>query len=104
MARSRYSDTPTIDGKFFSSFTLPRNPAGLKNVDLLSGVKTTEYVYRRGDRLDHLAARFFGDDGYWWVIALVNKINYPFVSGGLVPGTVLLIPSQVKDVLDKILR
>jgi len=104
MGRSRYSDTPVIDGKYYSSFSLPTNPAGLKTVDLLSGVKTQEYVYKVGDRLDHLAAKFFGDESYWWVIAMVNNITYPFASGGLIPGTVLLIPKQVSDVLDKILR
>lgn len=104
MARSRYSGTPTIDGKFYASFALRPNPGGLKTVDLLAGVRTFEHLYARGERLDHLAARYFGDDGYWWVIALVNNINYPFASGGLVPGTVLAIPEQVQDVLDKILR
>lgn len=104
MARSRYSGTPTIDGRFYSSFALRPNPAGLKTVDLLAGVKTQEYVYKVGDRLDHLAAKHFGDEGYWWVIALVNNIVYPFASGGLIPGKVLLIPESVQDVLEKILR
>jgi hypothetical protein len=104
MAKSRYSDTPILDGKAFKSFLLPKRAAGLANVNLLDGVKTTEYVYKVGDRLDHLAARFFGEDQYWWVIALVNDINYPFASGGLVPGRVLRIPSSVQDVLNKLLR
>lgn len=104
MARSRYSGTPVLDGKFYQSFALRANPAGLKTIDLLAGVSTIEHVFSRGERLDHLAARYFGDDGYWWVIALVNNINYPFASGGLTPGRVLLIPESVQDVLDKILR
>lgn len=104
MGRSRYADTPVVDGKFYSTYTLPANPAGLKSIDLLVGVKTQEYVYKVGDRLDHLAARFLGDDSYWWIIALVNNIAYPFSSGGLVPGKVLLIPKQAQDVLDKLLR
>lgn len=104
MSRSRYSDTPVIDGKFYSTFTLPRNPGGIKNVDLLLGVKTIEYVFKRGDRLDHISARFLGDDDYWWLIALVNGINYPFASGGLIPGKVLNIPVQAQDVLDKLMR
>ena len=104
MAQSRYSNTPTIDGKFYSSFLLPRKPGGIKNVDLLQGVKTREYFFKRGDRLDHLAARFLGDDDYWWLIALVNGVNYPFASGGLVPGRKLLIPLAAQDVLNKLLR
>jgi hypothetical protein len=75
----------------------------MKNIDLLAGVATSDYTYQHGDRLDHLAAKFLGDDQYWWVIALVNGINYPFASGGLVPGVVLKIPVSVKDILDKIM-
>ena len=75
MSKSRYSDTQLVDGKYYRSFKLPKVSAGLKNIDLLAGVKTTEYVFKVGDRLDHLAARFLGDDEYWWVIALVNGIN-----------------------------
>ena len=77
---------------------------GLKQVELLAGVQTIEYVYKVGDRLDHLAAKYLGDDEYWWVISLVNGINYPFASGGLVPGRALRIPVDVKDVLDKLMR
>jgi len=104
MGKSRYSDTQLVDGKYYRSFKLPRVSAGLKNVDLLAGVKTVEYVFKVDDRLDHIAARFLGDDDYWWVIALVNGINYPFASGGLIPGRTLIIPVTVKDVLDKIMR
>lgn len=103
MAKSRHSDTQLIDGKHYRSFILPKAAAGLKNVDLLQGVKTVEYVYKAADRIDHLAAKYLGDDQYWWVIALVNGINYPFASGGLVPGRVLRIPIFVKDVLDKLM-
>lgn len=104
MAKSRYSNTPVVDGKYFSTFLLPRRPGGIKNVDLLDGVRTVDYVYKVGDRLDHLAAKQYGEDQYWWVIALVNDINYPFASGGLIPGRLLKIPMNVRDILDKILR
>lgn len=104
MARSRYSDTPVMDGKFFKNFSLPKIPGGIKNVDLLEGVETFDYMYKAGDRLDHLASRFFGEGTYWWVIALVNGINYPFASGGLTPGRTLKIPNDAQKVIDKVLR
>jgi len=104
MARSRYSDTDVVDNKYYKTFRLPRKSAGYAEVDLLKGVKTIDYLYKQGDRLDHLAAKYFGDDRYWWVIALVNGINYPFPSGGLVSGRIIKIPKQVSDVLDKLLR
>lgn len=104
MAKSRYSSTQIQDGKYYRSFTLPRRAGGYSELNLLEGVKTTDYLYKHGDRLDHLAARFFGEDQYWWIIALVNGINYPFASGGLVPGTVLKIPDSADDILKKILK
>lgn len=104
MGKSRYSDTRVIDGKSFATFSMPRVSAGLKQLDLLEGVRTTEYLYKAGDRLDHLAARFFNDDSLWWVIAMVNNIKWPFKSGGLTPGIRLKIPMNARDVLDKIVR
>lgn len=76
----------------------------MQSLNLLEGVRTVEYTVKVGDRIDHLAAKFFNDDQYWWVIALANGINYPFSSGGFKPGRLLKIPLDVKDVLDKILR
>lgn len=104
MARSRYSDTEIMDAKNYRSYLLPRKAGGYAPLDLLAGVKTVDYLYKQGDRLDHLAAKFLGDDQYWWIIALVNEINYPFPSGGLVSGRILKIPKQASDVLDKLLR
>ena len=99
MARSRYSETDIIDGHRYASFSLPTFSMGLRDLDLLEGVKIQEYSFRRGDRLDHLAARFWGQDEYWWVIALVNNISYPL---GLRPPLRLKIPVNVQDVLSKI--
>lgn len=104
MARSRYTNSQIIDGKFYASFRLPVQANGYKELDLMKGVRTFEYTYKKGDRLDHLAARFYNDEGYWWVIALTNGINYPFASGGLVPNLKLKIAYDVNDVLDKILK
>jgi len=103
MSKSRYSDTPISSGSF-QTYSLPKRSAGYTQLNLLEGVRTTDYMFKQGDRLDHLAARYFGDDEYWWVIALVNGINYPFASGGLVPGRTLKIPYDVNDILGKLLR
>lgn len=104
MSKSRYSDTPVIDGRYFGTYSIPRISAGLKTLDLLEGVNTVEYQYTKDDRLDHLAAKYFGDDNLWWVIALVNGISLPYAAGGLVPGRILKIPQNARDVLDKIMR
>lgn len=105
MAKSRYSNVDIVDNHHYKTFRLPVLASGYKSLDLLKNVRTIEYTYVVGDRLDKLAAKFFnGEDQYWWVIALVNNISYPFASGGLTPGRLLQIPINVKDVLDKLFR
>ncbi|MHB8407970.1 MAG: baseplate wedge protein 53 [Acidiferrobacterales bacterium] len=102
MGKSRYSETPIINGKFYGSWTLPVQSKGYIPRDLLKNVATVQYVVKAGDRIDHLAAKFYNDESYWWVIALCNNINYPFQSGGFKPGVTLSIAVNVKDILDQI--
>lgn len=104
MARSRYSNTPIIGKHHYSTVPSTARSRGLQSVNLLENVRTVEYTIKVGDRIDHLAAKFFNDDQYWWVIALANGIAYPFASGGFRVGRILKIPLDVKDVLDKIMR
>lgn len=100
MAKSMYAETPVIDN-FFATTSLPVFAKGLRELDLFAGVRTIEHILQRGERLDHLAARYLGDDDYWWVIALGNKIDYPL---GISAGTSLKIPMDVNDVLGKIFK
>lgn len=101
MSKSRYSETPVIDKSFLGTTSLPVLSAGYRDLDLLENVRTVEYVFKAGDRFDHIAARFLGDDTYGWLICLVNGIDYPL---GILPGTVLHVPLDVNDVLSKIFR
>lgn len=102
MSKSRYSNTRVIDGRAYATFALPLRSKGFRELNLLDGVKTVDHIFKAGERLDHLGARYFNEEEYWWVIALVNGINYPFASGGLVPGRVLKIPLDVKDIFAKL--
>jgi hypothetical protein len=104
MSKSRYSDAEIIDDHHYGTFSLPVKARGYKELNLLEGVKTFDYVYKVGDRLDALAAKFFSQDQYWWVVATINNIQYPFASGGLVPGKVLKIPYDVKDVFERMFK
>ncbi len=45
---------------------------------------------QQGDRLDHLAMEYFGDESYWWVIARVNNLGKGTLS--IPPGTTIKIP------------
>lgn len=65
---------------------------------------TTDQFYTTGEhdvgRLDLVAYRFYGNVHLWWVIAHVNDILDQFSDSaddlGLVPGTVLRIPSSAR--------
>lgn len=85
---SRYEDAdivyvPVSDGtKQLSIF--PDNPYEYEfNYDI--------YRFQEGDRLDVLAARFFGDSRKWWRIPAANpSIGY---SDEIPAGTLLRIPT-----------
>lgn len=98
MGRSRYAGTEVIGGRYYAMWQDPsaRDPYG---PDILDGVETIDHVLTAEDRLDLLAFRYYGDEDYWWVIALANRISDPF---SIVPGRTLRIPSEAKSILDKI--
>lgn len=103
MAKSRYFPTRTLkrtgEPKHYATWDIPVRLHGLKEIDLLSRIQTFEHTWQAGDRIDKLASRYLGDDEYWWVIALVNNIGYPL---GIVPGTVIRIPTDVVPILEQL--
>ena len=99
MSKSRYIISPIINGNQLSTWNLPITSNGYKKFDLLKGIATYEYIWKRGDRMDILAELKLGDPGYWWVICLANKIGYPFIA----PGIKLRLPFNVEDILERIL-
>lgn len=99
MSQSRYQDTP-VTGSHYTTWTFPVQAKGYVARDLLSGIQSSQYTCKIGDRLDIISAQLLGDDQYWWVIALCNNISYAF---SLTPGQVLRIPDNVQDVLDQLL-
>lgn len=100
MARSRYAGTAVIDGHHYETWTDPTtiDPFG---PDILDGVDTVEHIMTAGDRLDLLAHKYFGDEEYWWVIALANRIHDPF---SLTVGARLRIPTDARAILNKMQR
>jgi hypothetical protein len=73
--------------------------AGFITVDYLRGIRNFSYTTQAGERLDALAHKFFKEDSYWWLLALINGLDYAAV---VQPGTKLRIPYNVNDVLKKI--
>lgn len=99
MPKSRYANSEIIDSNHYGTFPMPSFAKGYRALDLLQGIAHEEYVWKRGDRFDKLAALKFNEETYWWVICLCNDINYPF---GIQPGTIIRIPNEVNDVLNRL--
>jgi len=99
MARSRYATTPVL-GDHYATFVDPTRSDYLGR-GILDGVTTVDHMVEAGERLDNLAYRYYGDEGYWWVIALVNRVSFPL---GIPPRTVLKVPLSVEGVLSRLQR
>ena len=50
-------------------------------------------IYKKGDRCDNLAFRFYGDVTLWWFIAKVNNLT----ANNIPAGTSMRIPISTKD-------
>lgn len=103
MGRSRYFQTPTVqrsaEPQHYLTYSLPLRYSGYAPIDLLGNSEYAEYTWEFGDRLDRLANKYYQDDQYWWVIALVNSIKYPL---GIKVGTVIRIPLDVNAIMQKL--
>jgi hypothetical protein len=62
----------------------------------LDGIATFKVRASNFERLDHLAFKHLGQGEYWWVIALLNDVDWMYV---FEEGKVLRIPINVEDVL-----
>lgn len=99
MARSRYIATPIIDNNHYATWSIPAFARGYRTLDMLKGVATVEYIWKKGDRFDILAAKHWNEDTYWWLIPLSNNITSPF---GIAPGRRILIAVNHNDLLAKL--
>ncbi len=94
MALGRYRNVNRIEG----DGSLPRYyetidyPTQLE----LQDVATFKIRISRFDRLDQLAFKHLGAGEYWWVIALMNDLDWMY---DFEPGQILKIPISVEDVL-----
>ena len=94
MTKSRYSTLAIVSGSLAGVWTSPVAPDSL-----LDGLVTVDHPLERGERLDHVAARYLGDGALWWVVALVNNIAWGFPT----PGTLLRVPVDRGEVLRRLL-
>ena len=105
MAKSRYFPTRLLrrsdipEPVHFATWDLPPAYHSVKEIDLLEGLTTTEHIWEYGDRFDKLSNRYYDDDQYGWLLALVNNIGFQL---GVTPGTVIRVPSDIVPVLERL--
>jgi len=88
VAVSRYRNTPIINNQFQSTFDFPK-------IDI-NKIQTFSIRITDSDRLDTLASRYLGDGTYWWIIALINDIDFPW---DFASGAIIRIPISLDEVL-----
>jgi hypothetical protein len=82
-SRLRFSTLLTAEGyEFWDSVDYPVIPEQPDD---------QQYQVTSTDRLDLLAYRFYGDQIYWWVLAIANSME--LIQTELVVGRVLRIPA-----------
>ena len=90
MAVSRYRNLNILENKkYYETPTFPTE-------EQLDAIPTFQLVISNFDRLDNLAFKHLGAGEYWWVIALMNDLDWAY---NFEEGQVLRIPLDVQDVL-----
>ena len=59
-------------------------------------IKTTNHVWKSGDKYYKLAHEYYGDPTYWWVIA---QFNFAPTEAHLFEGRLLKIPLSLEEIL-----
>jgi len=90
MAISRYRNANIIDGKYYET------PNQISRQDL-DNIPSIAIRMTGEDRLDTLAFKHLGSGEYWWIIALMNDIDWFF---NIELGEIIRIPKNVDDVLN----
>jgi len=89
MAVSRYRNINIINNSYFASSDFPTQRQ-------LDEVPVLRIRIGQFHRLDQLSAKYLGDGSYWWVIAVMNNLQWAF---GFEAGQIIKIPIDVNDVL-----
>jgi len=66
------------------------------NEEEFNAIRTTEYVWKMGDKFWKIAYDHYGDTQLWWLIAQFNRKP---TEGHMSPGDVLKIPIDLSVIL-----
>jgi hypothetical protein len=94
--RYQYSETLTTKEtkkKYLESTIYPKIKPTNEDIYIIS---------TQSDRLDLLAAKYYGDPTYWWVISVANNLNDASLS--IESGKQLRIPGNLSSVLSEFKR
>lgn len=88
MAFSRYRSAPVLNlGTQYGTsqaIAAVRQAVKLGTIPIVTSINVTE-----GQRLDHLAALYYQDSRYWWVLAAASEIGWGLQ---VPPGTLINVP------------
>ena len=75
MAINRYRKTSVIESKQLGTWSGTDSVRFIDDVE--SGrIPSKTHLFKAGERLDFLAAKYYGDSSYWWIIAYANRIGF----------------------------
>lgn len=86
-AASRYANTTVQNITDTNGVT---RPTIMPRSTVSRSLVVSDYIWRSGDRVDLIAARYYGDEMLWWVLADANPqiLDWTSVS----EGTIVRIP------------
>ena len=95
MATSRYSYSPRIRGG--TGIGTIGGLDKLRKAVQNGRISTRDLTLKQSQRLDHIAARSYGNSSLWWIIAAASGIGWALQ----VPaGTIIKIPTDVSKVYE----
>ena len=93
MGISRYAFTQRLDANTMATSDLSSR---IYIACVRGAIPCSSYTLRTGERLEHIAARAFGDEKLWWIIAAASGIGWALQ---VTPGTLLRIPTNINAII-----
>jgi nucleoid-associated protein YgaU len=93
MAMRRYARSPVLRGG--AHYGTSQGSRAIRSAIDRGSIRFDVFVTSRGDRLDAIAGRVYGDARLWWIIAAASGVGWGLQ---VPPGTRLRIPRDLSEV------